>query len=1054
MSVWEEVRALIDAGDADEVAARVAELGPAERREVAGELPGHIPAARAAAHRAAADKESRLLAERDQAGRLRKREFIRYAAERGIAREDYHRHWAASRQDGWGGGWGENPHGHWLHGWGPDTMMGERDAWIDPMRAAGAGTIAGAAAVVSWLNRREFARRGSPADAVGPVVRAVAARPAGWRADLAARLALKVRVVRGDVSWHGDPVDRHLPLALELFRRLGTAPPEHDPLVVGWVTMTPDADRLREDPLLEALLPRIFQAQGVGRALREERADPLAPASWLGTLRALAAEGRISREVLLGGCVGRFLRGGDATDLRFFARLHELLEPSAAEVATRRRDYLRLLPVAPGPVAELALRHLRRLDADPAGTVDAAEALEPAGTSGAPEPPDPADAVEALEGLLFRAEGGLVRSGLAWLEELLKADPGRADDLAPALASALGHQAHAVQERAVRLAVKHAAAFTPLGARMVREATGQLPPDLHNRVAAAFGGELREGPGPGPEPEEALEPREIPRLPAATVFPPVPQTPREVAALYGKDDWTAAELFLAGFVRHAARDRAGLRSALAPHRAPIVDRDLWWYPEGWAAALVAELAQPGVGYVPEGFAFPAEPREGESPDESWGSSFLSGALRFLNGVSRAAGIAPFSAPPRPAAEHIPDARQASAPHRFILHRYAEILTALREGALPPLLLATPTLSTGHLDPAELVARLTELEEAGTEPLPADLLQALLRLPRTAADPAVTARAAGLASAAGREAARWLAGDGMPDPEVTVRWFHASGQEHQWWKVAREWWTGGERPAGHWLDEEEPDGELERWQTMAVVSITPAGDTGVPGRAVAGLAAELLSPPVPIAEEAFGYYGTCEDWWPAVLPSHREVLAAHLVPIRFWYYRGTESLHWRLTDLAVRQGPAGQATSLLLAERLAGGPSEQPLRALQHLAATGELPAARLGAEFGQRVRRSWARIEDVREVLEDTARQGAHREAWTMTAAMVPAILPAPGVRPRKVLLEFLAFARKLAGWAGARGEIPEVAAVAARRGDNRLLRECRSLHALLTSPARTGDES
>nr|BFE77653.1 hypothetical protein GCM10020093_002540 [Planobispora longispora] len=92
------------------------------------------------------------------------------------------------------------------------------------------------------------------------MVRAVAARPAEWRADLAVRLALKVRARRR--TRDGDPDDRNLPLALALLAQTGVAPPEHDPLVAGWVSMTPDADRLRDDPLLDVLLPRIFQAQG------------------------------------------------------------------------------------------------------------------------------------------------------------------------------------------------------------------------------------------------------------------------------------------------------------------------------------------------------------------------------------------------------------------------------------------------------------------------------------------------------------------------------------------------------------------------------------------------------------------------------------------------------------------------------------------------------------------------------------------------------------------------------------------------------------------------
>ncbi|MFD1542662.1 hypothetical protein [Nonomuraea guangzhouensis] len=78
--------------------------------------------------------------------------------------------------------------------------------------------------------------------------------------------------------------------------------------------------------------------------------------TWLMSLTVLQSEGTIDRGLLIDGCLRRFLRGGSAGDLRFFARLHELLEPTYAEVASRAHDYLRLLPAAPGAVAELALR--------------------------------------------------------------------------------------------------------------------------------------------------------------------------------------------------------------------------------------------------------------------------------------------------------------------------------------------------------------------------------------------------------------------------------------------------------------------------------------------------------------------------------------------------------------------------------------------------------------------------------------------------------------------------------------------------------------------------
>jgi hypothetical protein len=89
--------------------------------------------------------------------------------------------------------------------------------------------------------------------------------------------------------------------------------------VVAWLGVTPSVSWLREDPLLDVLLPRIFEAQGAGRALLDERSSPLSATSWLGALTVLGSEGRVSRGMLLDGCVSRFLRGGDAQDLRFRA---------------------------------------------------------------------------------------------------------------------------------------------------------------------------------------------------------------------------------------------------------------------------------------------------------------------------------------------------------------------------------------------------------------------------------------------------------------------------------------------------------------------------------------------------------------------------------------------------------------------------------------------------------------------------------------------------------------------------------------------------------------
>ncbi|MFC7648394.1 hypothetical protein ACFQX6_54075 [Streptosporangium lutulentum] len=80
----------------------------------------------------------------------------------------------------------------------------------------------------------------------------LATRPAEWRADLARRLALKVRTAE----------DRNLALTLALLRATGVEVPVHDPLVVGWVSVTGRLPVPREDPLFDVMLPRVFDAQG------------------------------------------------------------------------------------------------------------------------------------------------------------------------------------------------------------------------------------------------------------------------------------------------------------------------------------------------------------------------------------------------------------------------------------------------------------------------------------------------------------------------------------------------------------------------------------------------------------------------------------------------------------------------------------------------------------------------------------------------------------------------------------------------------------------------
>ncbi|MFC4535643.1 DUF6493 family protein [Sphaerisporangium dianthi] len=1020
MTAWDDVRGLIDAGDAVRLADRLTGLTAGERKAVSGELREYIPVIRA---RARALREERW----EEESRL-------HEAWSGRGRR-------VLRREPW-------------------------EDWPDLMRLAGAGTISAVTAVAAWVTRRDLlttrrSRRPAFGDP-GPIVQVLAHRPAEWQAELAVRLAAKVR----------GPRDTGAPLALAMLRHTGAEPPPNDALVVAWVaagvgsspawqppgTARPEGVRPGDDtgepweeefadPLLPVLLPRLFEAEGVGRALRDERLDPISP--WLRTIRDVVESGAVAREPLLDGCVRRLLRGGAAPDLRFFARVHELLAPSAAEVEARRRDYLSMLPAAPGPVAEVALRHLRGLPE---------HELE--------------DVAEAIGGLLFRAEVGLVKAGMTWFDHTVRHDPARADGLAPALATAFHHESYDVQGRAAQLALKHAGRFGPLGGEHIRDAIPALPPELGRRVAEVFGGEAVDT-----RTEPPFVPRPLPEPPPVMPFPATPAAPAEMEALgWTQWQWQPAERWLAGFVHLTHHDRLGLRAALqaayGTAYSDVFAMRVWTATDFWRAAMAMELITPGADP-----GVPADPGHGPWPS-GWTAGFTEGVLvtvtpggaladveygglagqeeavwaegdaqahdghdpdvfgrRYTDyaaglpaswvggaapsgGDAKIGGLGPngrWAAVPEPPRDRLPAPGEVSLPHMFVLRRFAEVLNALKEGTLPPVLLATPTSSTGALSPGVLVSRLEECEAAGVEPLPADLQQALLRLPRGVHAEAA-ARVARLTSEAARTAARWMSGGGLPDPRAGVRWGYVEGA------------------CEHYFDER-PDGRVGQ---IRLTPLLKAGPTGL------ALIDELLAEPVKWTRNE---HGGCMEWWPGVLPSHREVVAVNLLPhlLYQWNRPGVSASHAAM--LAAADGPAGEATALVLAYFLAQKRSDAGVSVLLTMAARGDLPARELGDQLQRLIR--WMRHapQHIVNALQDAADQGAHEEVWQVLRAMLPGLLPGPEERPRSGLAAAVRLAVTVAERAQVRDDFPEVAELAARKSTSLLTRQARRLHDHLTRP-------
>ncbi|WP_157245851.1 DUF6493 family protein [Nonomuraea typhae] len=830
---WEHVREAIAGADAHEVARRVLALDEAGRRAVARELPGHIAPAREAQHRRAQER----------------------------------------------------------HTW--DWSVSQR--WIAPMRVAGAGTFGGAAAVATWLYRRELGPWTSGAD-LAVLVRVLKARPPEWQADLAARLALRLRGTRAQRA------DDSVELALAMLRHTKIVPPDHEPLVVAWVSAPP---RLPKDPLAGHLLPRLFEAEGVGCALRDDRPDWSPEQSWLRRLSDLARSGELDRDLLVDGCVRRFLRGGTGPDLRFFVRLHDLLDP--APDPARTHDYLRLLPAAPGPVAELAVKQVR-------GALSGEELTE------------------AVGALLFRPEAKLVRAGLSLLEQAAKAAEGDLDHLAPALASAFLCTAHDVRERTVRLAVRYAGRFTPAGAEAVREAAAVLPADLLAGLTEAYG-----------RVEAAAEDFRAVPLPAFEA----PRRERLDGGSVPEDHGLRFELWLDALVRDPAAGRK------LPKDVPALR---WFGGDVYALRCWPDLAQwaDALRRAAVGGAAPGDPRSRVSPHDL-----------------------------------VPAPHQVAVPHRVTLLRCAEVLDALKHGTPPPYLLATPTCTSGQIDPAELVARLEGYAAKNVPAMPADLQQALLRLPREV--PAEVAdRAWRLTSAAGASLVHWLAARPEANPRV-------------------------------------------EWRNHAPYASFQVEATGLE------LVDELLG-----ALQALTHMDAMNHWR-LVLPSDREVVAMYLIPHLANRWGWPAALPDLLRALLHQDGPPGTAMAALIgvlaAERGWIMPDGAGERLLLEAVAAGALPAAECGRQLAFAVRGDLAKMSEVLLTLESCARQGAHREVWEIMAGMLPAFLPGPGERSTQSHTRALAFAAEAARWAGARETLPVVAEIAGRAKVNGFVRAARLLH-------------
>ncbi|GAB2730867.1 DUF6493 family protein [Streptomyces bullii] len=573
------------------------------------------------------------------------------------------------------------------------------------LHAAGAACQTGAAGVAGWLAATDM--RWSQASP-GVLLHVLGDRDSDWLADVTHRLAQR-------------PVSARVPFELMsgLVRLSGCPVPTTDAYVRGWLGHVGGTwhlggtvcDRLRRDPHVTELVAALFETDDIGSLFAWLSGE--GPDSWPSAIARLTVEGVLDRKATVDACVARLLRGGPLADQRLFLRVLRALDLHRHEERERTADWLALASDAVAVVASHAQSVLGALALD--GELTARRLAE------------------MSSGVLFRTEKKLVRAQLVLLGKVLARDASAAGELLPVVAQAFGHEDSDVQERALKLAERHAG---KIGAQEVRDelavAAEQLVPVLRSRAVRTLGA-TPWTPEPVPY-EEVLPPApQAVRLSAAPGS--VAELAEEVGALLASGgDVPVFERTLDGLVRHAHRDRDALVDALGP-----VVAHRWWV----TADPVHFRAKDYFDHAPQNLEVVLATLLGKVPTATLQAAVQQGSPTF--GCVHAALCRAFAA------------------------RLWEVAYRIRTEPLP-FLLSTPSWSTGLLEPGELVDRLEAYRRLGARVSEADFAQALLRVGRAdrAAAAAAAERAAALGTREGTRLARWLTSDAPALPTSRLR----------------------------------------------------------------------------------------------------------------------------------------------------------------------------------------------------------------------------------------------------------------------------------------------
>jgi hypothetical protein len=235
--------------------------------------------------------------------------------------------------------------------------------------------------------------------------------------------------------------------------------------------------------------------------------------------------------------------------------------------------------------------------------------------------------------------------------------------------------------------------------------------------------------------------------------------------------------------------------------------------------------------------------------------------------------------------------------------------------------------------------------------------------------------------------------------------------------------------------------------LATVRSRSPGQPGDPSTLVGDL---------PAPERCHGHdysYRTCwMSCWPFMLPAHRDVAAAHLVPhLSTWVSQGRSGMTL-LPALAEADGPVGDGMNLAVAYGLAArdrADRSAAVDAMITLAGRGQLDGAALGEYVGRLAAYGSLLLNRVVPGLREVAEAGAPSEVWALVAAALPRTLPPAAEPAPHQLAALIELGVDLADICRPGTTLPCLDLVAARHGSSQLVTQARRLREALRTTAR-----